>query len=340
MEPILESIFVPESSLQGSEFPIHLTWQPEKTLKVTIEVPNEAICVKAIHNVDKKSFEIKGNTIRVVAFERNGYLGLIFETKLIKERFFYAPLKIKIETNTGLKQVVENKILLFRQDLTLCKISKTIDVKKEIGYLKVTDKILLRNEGKGTAVVRFRLNDESKGIIKKTPEIEAFSSKFCFILTEKYALTQTEFPKYCKTTVDFLKILLDSVQGTYTLNKQFAKKWDGTLKEIDIATQENEEYLRSLLEGLFSAYLASVHLITEVHGLLEYLKSLGKNKIILQSATSVIELEPGENKIDGCLELTDLAGNIFDPLRIQTTINVHDNSRISIPLYSIFNWLE
>ena len=98
--------------------------------------------------------------------------------------------------------------------------------------------------------------------------------------------------------------------------------------------------MKSLLEGIYVAYLSSVNLITEVHGFLEYLKSLAKNKILLQSAISVIALKPGENKLNGVLEVVDLANNVYEPLPIKTVINVQQESSISVPLYSIFEWLD
>jgi len=224
MDSLLESVFVPESSLQGSEFPIHLTWNKGKSLKIIIELPANGIIVKEIHNVGKNHLKVDGNLISMDGFEVNGYLGLVFETRIMHESSLLVPLRFIIEDNEGQTESIENKILLFRQNIAIQNTPPRIELKQEPTNVKVTNKVSVRNYGRGTAIVKLRLLEDSDGEIKKPKDIEEFSSKFCSLLTERFEQTKNKFPTYRKTTDDFLHFITDSVCGTYILNKEYEKK--------------------------------------------------------------------------------------------------------------------
>ncbi|MEM2129635.1 MAG: hypothetical protein QXZ70_03445 [Candidatus Bathyarchaeia archaeon] len=340
MDSIIESFFIPDHSLQGSEFPVHLTWNKNKILSATIEIPTEAIAPKEIYNVPKDQVKIVNGRIQIKDFEKNGYVGLVFEAKVLNEPSINIPLKIIIETKQGDRQIIEKKIFLFRQHVVLKTIPNEIYVKQEIKGVNIRNKITLKNEGKGTAIIKLNLSKESDAIIKKPPIISDFVEKFCSTLKVKFNHIKKDFSEYSEVIQALEDILIDSVQGSFRFEKDYIEKVEITFDKLDKVGQENEELLKNIFEGIYAAYISSIHLITEIHGFLEYLKSIAKNKILLQNAASVIELKPRKNKLQGHLEIIDLANNIYKPIEIATTIDVYSKESVVIPLYSIFDWLE
>ena len=110
----LKSFFVPDSSLQGSEFPIHLTWNREKLVRINIRFPSASMNLKEIYNVSKHGLEIEDGNLTITEFEINGYMGLVFEASIDKKSSVVVPVKAEIETDNGISHVVERKMLLFR----------------------------------------------------------------------------------------------------------------------------------------------------------------------------------------------------------------------------------
>jgi len=340
MSSVVESFFIPDSSLQGSKFPVHLIWNRDTTIALNLEVPSEFVILREIYNVGKECIEIDGSNVKITGFETNGYIGLVFATRIVKETSVLVPLRITIEMKEGAKQTIERNILLFRQHVVKRSVPEEIDVKSEIGKPIIENRICLKNEGSGTAIVKLDISKESDAVVKMPEEMEGFATKFCSTLKVKADILKKDFPKYSKNVDDFITLIVDSVEGSFTVSKEYVKKVGDTIDNMSDAFEESEDFMGGVLEALLGAYLSSINLLTEMHGLLEYLKSLAKNKVLLQNATSVIELNPGLNRIFGCLRIHDLAHNVHEPIEIETKINVKSSSKIAVPLYSIFEWLE
>ena len=146
------------------------------------------------------------------------------------------------------------------------------------------------------------------------------------------------FPEYNKAINEFVRLIIDLVKGKMKIKKNYIERMNETLENFINTCEENEDYLMEFAEILFSAYLSSVHIITEIHSILEYLKSIEKNKVILLNAMSVLELKPGKNLLKGVLRMTDLASNIYDEVKRETNIYLKNENSIIVPIYSIFSW--
>jgi hypothetical protein len=82
---IIQSLFIPDSTLQGTDFPIHLIWDKERFVKIDISVPFSLIKLKEIYNVDEKALKIEKDLICITGFEINGYVGLVFVSEICEE---------------------------------------------------------------------------------------------------------------------------------------------------------------------------------------------------------------------------------------------------------------
>jgi len=335
---MIKSFFAPDSCLQGTEFPIHLIWDREKAVDIRMNFPSNLLKLKEIYNVRENEFNVKEDYLRITGFETNGYTGLVFKTGIFKEPSILAPLKIEIVTKEGQKQIIEHKMFLFRPHVVAGALPRETNLVLGKDRASLKNKISVRNMGKGTAVVRLDLAQESDGIVKMPNDIAEFVEKFCSTLATKAESIKKDFPEYSQIVDEFIYLMTDSVKGSSAITKEYVEKMRKTVDNIAEAFAESEDFLRDIFEAILSAYLSAVHIITEIHSFLEYLKSLAENRVLLLNATSVIELKPGLNNVLGYLRVQDLVHNVYEPQKIVLKVNVESKNNVSIPLYSMFDW--
>ena len=338
MSSLIESFFAPDSCLQGSEFPMHLIWDQEQSINVHLTFPSRLVSLKEIYNVNKRELKIGTNSISMDKFETNGYVGFVFKTNICKEPSIEAPIRVRIGSGAQPKQVIEHNLLLFRPHIVKFPRPKEIDVelREDEPYFK--DKILVKNEGKGTAIIKLDIAGESDIHVRMPREMERFVEKFCSTLITKSRSVKKDYPGYSPIVDGFVDLVVDSAKGSFTITEEYVQKMQDTFDKISKAFEENEDFFRDLLQAILSAYLSSVHLITEIHSLFEYLKSLAENKVLLLNAASELELKPGSNRILGHLRIQDLVPNVYKPIEIDINVSVNSDRPVMIPLYSIFDW--
>lgn len=335
----LKSFFVPDSNLQGSEFPIHLTWNREKLVRINIRFPSASMHLKEIYNVSKRGLKIEDGNLTITEFEINGYMGLVFEASIDKKSSVIVPVKVEIETDNGISHVVERKMLLFRPHIVAQTTPRKTELVSRNDRLNLKEKISLKNQGEGTAIVRLDIAKESNLSVKTTNEIKEFIEKFCTTLESKSQSLKEDFPEYSQIADEFTSLIIDMTKGTFAFTKEYAQEIQRISDEITRTFEENEEFSRDFLDALLGAYLSAVNIITEIHSFFEYLKSLAGKKVILLNATSAIELKPGSNNIIGHLRIKDLAHNVYKPIDVNMGVNVSSNKPVMLPLYSLFEWL-
>ena len=340
MMSLIKSYFVPDSCLQGSEFPIHLLWDRTRHITIRIRFPSNMMHIKEVYNVPKEGVKIEEDTLTLKDFETNGYAGLVLGTKTLKEFSTLGSLEIEIIGDDGSRNGIQHNVVLFRPQITLYKTPNEIIAIQGKGDVILKDKIPIRNVGKGTAIVQLDISKESNVTVRVPEGMKEFYEKFISMLASKSIGIKKEFPEYSEAVDGLTGLLTDSLRGSVTVTEDYVKKMQDVLDKIDAAFEESENFMRSVMEAVLSAYLSSVHIITEVHGFLEYLKSLAKNRVLLLNATSVIELKPGTNRVSGYLRIQDLADNVYEPLKIDIAVNLNSSAPAQIALYAMFNWLE
>jgi len=296
--------------------------------------------IKEVYNVPKEGVKIEEDTLTLKDFETNGYAGLVLGTKTLKEFSTLGSLEIEIIGDDSSRNGIQHNVVLFRPQITLYKTPNEIIAIQGKGDVILKDKIPIRNVGKGTAIVQLDISKESNVTVRVPEGMKEFYEKFISMLASKSIGIKKEFPEYSEAVDGLTGLLTDSLRGSVTVTEDYVKKMQDVLDKIDAAFEESENFMRSVMEAVLSAYLSSVHIITEVHGFLEYLKSLAKNRVLLLNATSVIELKPGTNRVSGYLRIQDLADNVYEPLKIDIAVNLNSSAPAQIALYAMFNWLE
>jgi hypothetical protein len=335
---IIHSLFIPDSTLQGTEFPVHLIWDKERFVEIDISIPFDLVKLKEIYNVDEKALKIEKDLIRITDFETNGYVGLVFTSEICKEALLELPIRIEVKDNAGQQQIIERKIILFRPNVILYETPNNIELIRKGDQILISKKIRLKNEGKGTALVNFETYRESDVIVKRPEEIEEFIEKFFSRFFSKLNNLKITYPQYLEIINNFERFYTDLVKGNFVISEKYIQEMQETFENLFRAFEENEDFARDFLDSILGAYLSAVNILTDLTTFLEYLKSLAENRVILLNATSIIEFKPGSNLLKGRLIILDLAGNMYEPIEIGTNIEVKSDQPITIPLYEIFQW--
>jgi hypothetical protein len=335
---IIQSLFLPDFVLQGTEFPVHLIWDKERFINIDICIPTSLVKLKEIYNVNETALKIEEDLVHITNFESNGYVGFVFVSGIYKEPFVEVPIKIEVKDNSGEKQMVERKIIFFRPHVVLYEMPSNVELIQEGGQILVDKRICLKNEGKGTALVNFEISKDSDVITKKPEDVEEFIENFCLRFSNKMNDVRETYPQYLEIINGFETFLTDLVKGTFIISEQYIKEMQDILNRLEKAFEENENFARDVLNSILSAYLSAVNILTEIRSFLEYLKSLAENKVILLNAMSMIELKPGLNLLKGRLLVVDLAGYAHEPIEVQTSIKVKSVGSVMIPIYEIFKW--
>jgi hypothetical protein len=163
---IIQSLFIPDSTLQGTDFPVHLIWDKERFVEIYISIPFNSVKLKEIYNVNEKALKIEKDLIRITDFETNGYVGLVFTSEICKEALVELPIRIEVKDNAGQQQIIERKIIFFRPNVILYETPNNIELIQKGEQILISKKIRLKNEGKGTALVNFETYKESNVSVK------------------------------------------------------------------------------------------------------------------------------------------------------------------------------
>jgi hypothetical protein len=335
---VVQSCFIPESVLQGDEFPIHLIWDKERFININLNIPLNFCRLKEVYNVEEKALKIGKDVVYLNSFERNGYVGFVFSSYIHKEALVEIPVKIEVKDVSGEVEIIENKIIFFRPHVVLYEVPNSLELIRTDNKISIERRIRLKNEGKGTALVHFEISKESDVIVKKPEDIEEFIERFCSKFSDKLEEVKRTYPQYLEITNKFELFFVDLVKGAFKISEQYIKEMKNTFDELIKAFENNENFAIDVLDSILSAYLSAVNIITEVRSFLEYLKSLAENKVILLNAMSMIEFKPGFNFLKGHVFVQDLARNIYEPLEVETIIRVKSGDSITVPLYEIFKW--
>ena len=79
--------------------------------------------------------------------------------------------------------------------------------------------------------------------------------------------------------------------------------------------------------------------MTDADAFLAFLKSSGKNKLLILDAMRVFNVSPKKQTLEAELLMTDLASNEYPPKKLQPITIISDGS-YSIPFYQIIDSLE
>lgn len=331
----IKSFYVPPYTLNGDEFSVHVIFEDSNSAYITIKYDHE-LTIKEIYNVPEGGYEIiSDQELQVRDFEVNGYLGLVLISEIGNEP--NKQCNIVLEMQEHERRIIQQKnIQIFRPLLKVVNVPSQISVSYDSSKKKynVSDKIILKNVGLGSAIVNMKVSDRSAAKIGMPKNLREFLEGFMSDLTVQISALKIHYPSASTIIEDFFRFF-----GHPELIIEETKK-DGVkaILEKFVEVLENDEDLANeFAEAIVSSYLKNIQLITEISSFLEYLYSTAGGKVILTNPVEVLSAEIGTFETGFKLGITDLALNGYPELFIDN-INFEFKGINSVPLYMLFDW--
>ena len=331
----IKSFFVPPYSLNGDEFPVHIIFEGSNLTQITVKFDHE-LSVKEIYNVPEDGYEIiSDQELKIRDLEIDGYLGLVLISEIENEP--NKQCNIVLEMHEREERIIQQKnIHIFRPVIKVVSVPSQISVSYDSSKKKynVSDKIVLKNIGLGSAIVNIKVDERSAGKIDMPENLREFFEGFMIDLNAYISTLKIHYPEVSPIISEFLRFFGHPELIIEETRKDNVK----AVVERFIEILENDENLASeFTEAVVSSYLKNIQLITEISSFLEYLHSTAEGKVIFTNPVEVLSSESRTFRTGFSLGITDLALNSYPELLIDN-INVEFKGTNSVPLYLLFDW--
>lgn len=334
MSSLIKSFFIPDATLQGAEIPIHVIWDSKENVEIQISYPSDIMILEEIYNV-KGNLKFIQNSLFLSQFEVNGYVGLLFKSKICEKPSVYCPIKILVKTESGMIEPIEQEILLSRPQIMIETPAKILITTNRAGYAVLRDRIKISNIGKATAIVAINATQDSDIIIEPSDYMKEFVEKFYLSLIENLSKIIKDFPQFAQLIERLIEIMRAN-ESLLEFTKETLNNLNKVMEELSKAFESNHDFLLAFAEAFVGAYLSNANIITEIHSFIEYLKSITMGRILFHKAFNIIEVKPGINRFKGYLIMTDRMLNFYAPIDISTEIELQTNSTVKLPICSLF----
>lgn len=332
----IKSLYMPDSVIQNDEFPAHVTWDKNDDIEITVSVPDH-VKIKEIFNIVEDSVEkIDENSVKIKEFEVNGYVGFVFETQLLEEPESFKCVKFKIrDLKTLRNKRFDKKIKLFRPSIEIINIPSQIAIKynDETNNYEVDNKIHLKNIGKGTAIVSVKLTSENDFEISMPEGIRDFAKHFFVDLEIEFKHLKLEFSEYS----DIIDKFLYTFKQPESFEKDNISKTQDLQSELSDIFENDESFLESFSFAIWNSYLKNIQLITKIESFMNYLNSIGNNRIILANAVDLLKSNKPTGDLKLSIQVTDLNYNEYPRIEIPK-ISIICSDECKIPIHSLFDW--
>ena len=325
-------LYVPEYCNQGERIPFFVLWDHSKQIKISI-VTSEGITLDEVYNVDHKELDIDKNEYAVKKFETPGYLGGVFGSKIFDEASVIKTLRFEINFDSNEPQIIEKQIELFRPDVEIIDTIKKINVVSDRNDRPITDGgIKIFNHGKGTAIIRINVLEKSE-IREGPPEgFEEFKIKFLNDLNVVFMKMKDKFPQYN----DVIEASRMVAKNPLPSDQKELNSVKTTIERLEKLFDNDEEFLREFTVGVGNAYLRNVSIMTDADAFLAFLKSLGKNKLLILDSMKSLKVFPTTQMLNVEILITDLAQNAY-PSKKLYPIAITSDKKYSVPFYQILD---
>ncbi len=321
---------------------MHVLWNKKFKVESVFICYSPYLEIKEIYNIVKDRIQLRDHCIHIDdhALEVNGYIGLVLKSKILDLPYVVAPITIEVIWSSGTSEKIERKIILFRPYIVVRYVPSVIIIRIKGNELKVDKRIGIRNEGYGTAIVKFEIDPSSNVEVTKPKDIEEYINGFCDQLVKELKVVKEHFPQYSSIISDFEKLMIEFAKGTFPLTEESLSYARKTSKLLVDAMKIDDNFAKEFLSAIIGAYIVVINILTEFRALLEYIRSIVENRVLLVNAMHMLKLEPGINVVKGRIYVHDLAGNVYKPIDIEVQINVISSRNIAIPVYELFQWGE
>jgi hypothetical protein len=326
----IKSLFVPPYAIQGEEIPAFVLWEALKHQFIKIELP-EAMRLKELYNVEEDMFETSKKTVTVKQVVIDGYLGMLLETRKLKEYSAEVQVKFSFLKKDGEKIIEESKIVnLFRPQLEIVDTPEIIKVDVEKNY--VHGRIVLRKLGKGTLVIAFRTPKESE-LQKITPEsVQEFLKNVERDLEINFENLKKSFPKY-SNELDRYRYYIAWGWNNYEELREL-KKISKNLLEASI---ENETFAELLLKAIAKSITENIKILTAPESFLKYIESILSEKVWVPYPWETIRVSKEPKTLLLEIVPTDLLFDEYEFLRFKP-IKVHATCDGDIEITRLITW--
>lgn len=331
----IKSLYMPDSIIQNDEFPAHITWDKNDQVEITLTLP-KTITIKEVYNVPENiSNKIDEFSTKFNQFEVNGYVGFVFKTQFLDESKSIEDVQFIIKDLKSSKtKRYTKKIQLFRPSLELLEVPSTITIEGEdVNSLKIDNKIRIKNNGNGTALISVKVISEG-GIEKTVPyEIDDFYSKVIQTIGDEFENLKLEYSEYTHIIDDYYFLLNQPI----SLDKDIKEKIVSVESELFSIFERQEDFLDKFLMCIWHSYIKNIQVITKIESFVNYLNSIGKNKIILLNSIELLKCFQTKSEIKFLIQITDLNYNDYPSIETPSIIMSCKNN-LSVPIFSLFEW--
>ena len=326
----IKSFFFPNQALQGEDIPSHITWS-EIIFDSIIISHSENITLKEIYNVEEGNYEKNETSTIIKNVEVDGYLGLIFSSKLNPKKAVDEKIEFNIIKNGQVLEKKISEIHLFRPDIVLEETPKKIVVTKNMDNIE--NKIIVRNFGEGTAIVDIEIEDNSE-IQKHTPSfIKDFVEDFKKGVNYTISHLKEDYPQY-KGLLNGIKSILLS---EHKLTQEYLDELTDFEKKFDIAVEENIEFAEALLNSISAIFERCRGFSNVYQFILDYIHSIGNEKILIKDPFNVIKITEKPVKFRAKIKCVDLLKQFCSPVSIPE-ITLVAKEETEIALFKLFEW--
>jgi hypothetical protein len=275
---------------------------------------------------------INGNIIYINKFEINGYLGLAMQTKSQNRSTIDDEIIVRINYK-GEEKTIIKKIKLFRPDIKILYVPEVINIMKIGDKLDIQNKIVIKNCGKGTGLIKLKAKESSELELVDLGGIEEFTKKVIGDFVERMKKLKERYPQYSDLMDEFVKTREDNTQFD---NNDTIKN---VVSRITKAFEANREFMDDFISILYISYMSNLSIIIPLESFIKYLKSINIGRIVMSNPISVLKITPSYRTLNAELTLTDLAYNTYEPIEL-ANIKINSNIDCNVPIYSLFKFMN
>ena len=328
---IIKEVYVQSNCLQGENLAMYALWDKEKNLSLEINIPKGSQVVAINNAVAPK--EIDEGKLKLNEFYQNGYVGIILKTERISAPAYDAEFIFRFEGKEGSLQTVVKKSHLFRPSVKALEVPKIMQIKTtKTEVIALDNKIKIRNEGEGLALIAFHIDDDSELEVSVPEKLGLFIKGFNSDLTKALTDMASKYPAELELIKDYISIFTSKRSTpSDTLLKKLKKAMDGLEQAINNDASFGEDF-----EICFAnAFYRNISIITDFESLLAYVASVTTKKIVLMTPINTIKLQEGTKRLKGKINVVDLGLNMYNSIPIDITIRAE--AKGELPIYKIFD---
>jgi hypothetical protein len=327
---------MPNTSIQGDDFPAHVIWDKSENVKIRVKYP-DALEVKEVFNVDPTSVTTpEDGVLEFTNFILNGYVGFVLHSKRLEAPLVRKQVAFEIESLTKAStEHYQKEISLFRPALEVINVPQKVRVRPQPTgrFAWLDQKIRIRNTGDGTAIIQIELQSE-EGFEKRTvAELDDFRKRFIDDVGVKLNALSAEEPARTNIILRFLRVLKEPLIFNDEGKAEIKSIFDDLVK----ALQDDETFMEKFASSLATAFLKNMQILTEINSFMEYLNSIGEGRVILVNSTDVIRAKKPSGLLRLKIRITDLAYNDY-PFVELPPIAVRWEGTGDLPVHMLFDW--